>query len=152
MYIEEIINPMGHGFKITQTIDNKSWQFKVSDNGHDADTIYNYRAVVKCKAGFLTISEGKNTMRFIASNWQKNAVQTIQIENQYGNWETVLALKGNRFYIIDLAIIESLKVSDIHTSFPKMADQSHWKSIGSKTWADLAYGPLSNTTARFYAL
>jgi len=51
-------------------------------------------------------------------------------------------MKASKFYIIDKVIIENLTVGDIHSGFPKMADYNHWKSIGSKTWADPAYGVL----------
>jgi len=30
-----------------------------------------------------------------------------------------------------------------------MADYHHWKNIGSKTWADPAYGMLVNSTVEF---
>lgn len=151
MYIKEYNNSLGKGFSVEQSIKDKMWKFSVHDRGHKASDEYEYRAVVKCKAGFLTISEGKGRLGSIATYWQKNTLQTLEIKTSYGNYETALAIKGGKFYIIDKAILESLTVGDIHSSFPKMADFNHWKAIGSKTWADSAYGTLEENSFKLSA-
>ena len=139
MYIKKHNSVMGKGFTVDQLIKDKMWKFYVNDNGHSTDTVYKYRAIVKCKAGFLTISEGEATLHQIATSYKPNSLHSIDILNAHGNYVHVLAMKGGKFYIIDLAIIESLNVGDIHGSFPKMADYAYWETIGSKTWADKAY-------------
>lgn len=142
MYIKEYNNVMGKGFSVEQSVNGKMCKFMVNDNGFDSETEYEYRAITKCVAGFLTISEGKGKLSQIATRWEKNRLHTLEVKNQYGNYQTVLAMKASKFYIIDKVIIENLTVGDIHSCFPKMADYNHWKSIGSKTWADPAYGVL----------
>tara|TARA_R110000796_G_scaffold6992_11_gene24418 strand:+ start:1552 stop:2016 length:465 start_codon:yes stop_codon:yes gene_type:complete len=142
MYIREQNSVMGKGFTVEQLVNGKMCKFMVNDNKFDSETVYEYRAITKCVAGFLTISEGKGELSQIATRWEKNRLHTLEVKNQYGNYQTVLAMKGGKFYMVDKSIVESLTVGDIHSTFPKMADHNHWKSIGSKTWADPAYGVL----------
>jgi hypothetical protein len=142
MYIREQNSVMGKGFTVEQLVNGKMCKFMVNDNKFDSETVYEYRAITKCVAGFLTISEGKGELSQIATRWEKNRLHTLEVKNQYGNYQTVLAMKGGKFYMVDKTIIESLTVGDIHSTFPKMADHNHWESIGSKTWADPAYGVL----------
>ena len=62
--------------------------------------------------------------------------------------EATMCLKvpcSDKFLHIDKTVIENLTVGDIHSTFPNMADYRHWKSIGSKSWADPAYGELKDT-------
>ncbi len=145
MYIKEYDNVMGKGFSVEQSVNGKMCKFMVSDNGFDSETEYEYRAIIKCVAGFLTISENKGKLSQIATQWKKNSLHTLEVKNQYGNYQIVLAMKGGKFYIMDKAIVETLTVGDIHSTFPKMADHNHWKAIGSKTWADPAYGELKDS-------
>ena len=147
MYIKQYKNSLGSGFSVKQSINDKMWSIIVHDHGHEAYQSFKYRAVVKCKAGFLTISEGEGRLDRIATSWKKNALQTLEIQNEHGNYETALAMKGGKIYIVEKAILESLTVGDVHTSFPKMADYDHWNCIGSKTWADPAYGTLVDSHA-----
>jgi hypothetical protein len=142
MYIKEYDNVMGKGFSVEQTVNGKVCKFMVTNNNFDCEKEYEYRAIIKCMAGFLTIVEGKGKLSQIATRWEKNRLHTIEVKNQYGNYQIVLTMKGGKFYIIEKSIIESLTVGDVHSSFPKMADHGHWKNIGSKTWADPAYGVL----------
>ncbi len=142
MYIREQNSVMGKGFTVEQLVNGKMCKFMVNDNKFDSETVYEYRAITKCVAGFLTISEGKGELSQIATRWEKNRLHTLEVKNQYGNYQTVLVMKGGKFYMVDKSIVESLTVGDIHSTFPKMADHNHWKSIGSKTWADPAYGVL----------
>mgnify|MGYP003651235753 FL=1 len=142
MYIREQNSVMGKGFTVEQLVNGKMCKFMVNDNKFDSETVYEYRAITKCVAGFLTISEGKGELSQIATRWEKNRLHTLEVKNQYGNYQTVLAMKGGKFYMVDKSIVESLTVGDIHSTFPKMADHNHWKSIGSKTWSDPAYGVL----------
>ena len=131
----------GTTFSIHQVIGGKNHQFYTVN--HDLDwntTKYKYRAVSKCRAGFLTISDGESTVERIVCNWKKNALHTVEVQLPGSeHFLTVLALKANKFHLVDNCILENIKIGAIHSSFPKMADHGHWKAIGSKTWADNAY-------------
>ena len=88
----------------------------------------------------MTISDGKSTLQNLVNRYQKNALQTIEIKSlKSDTFLTALALKANKFVTVANCILENIEIGTIHSSFPKMADHGHWKSIGSKTWADNAY-------------
>lgn len=128
-------------FSIVQTISGKSHGFHTVNHNLDWNTTkYKYRAISKCRAGFMTISEGETTLQRAVCTWKKNALQTLQIQlpdsEVYAN---VLAMKANKFHLVENTILENITIGTIHSQFPKMADHGHWRSIGSKTWADNAY-------------
>ena len=124
-------------------VKGKFYKFHAHDYNLDWNKEYEYRVITKCRAGFLTVSDGKGILRNIITGWKKNALHTVQIKNEYGTYLTALAMKGGKFYIMDKEILENITIGSIHSSFPSMADHNHWRNIGSKTWADLAYGPLN---------
>ena len=142
MYIKEHTNydkkPV---FSIEQNIGGKMHKFHTQNYGLDWNTTkYKYRAITKCRAGFMTISEGERTLAGVITGWKKNSLHTVQIQLPGSDfYVTVLAMKANKFHIVSNTILENIKIGDIHSCFPKMADHSHWKAIGSKTWADPAY-------------
>ena len=131
--------------------DNKRFSFNAHDLGLRADTVYKFRAAIKCKAGFLTIVDREGTPRFVANNWKRNCLQALQVNLKgapgYEDctedcWISCLNIKGNKFASISKTILECLTVGDIHCCYPKMADFKHWNSIGSKTHADSAFGDI----------
>ena len=128
-------------FSIEQNIGGKMHKFHTSNWGLDWNTTkYKYRTISKCRAGFLTISDGESTLERIVCNWKKNALHTVEVQLPGSeHFLTVLALKANKFHLVDNCILENIKIGAIHSSFPKMADHGHWRAIGSKTWADNAY-------------
>ena len=128
-------------FSIEQNIGGKMHKFHTSNWGLDWNTTkYKYRTISKCRAGFLTISDGESTLERIVCNWKKNALHTVEVQLPGSeHFLTVLALKANKFHLVDNCILENIKIGTIHSSFPKMADHGHWRAIGSKTWADNAY-------------
>jgi len=142
MYIKEHTNydkkPV---FSIEQNIGGKMHKFHTMNYGLDWNTTkYKYRAISKCRAGFMTISEGETTLQRAVCTWKKNALQTVEVQLPgHDIYVTVLAMKANKFHIVENTILENIKIGTIHSSFPKMADHGHWRSIGSKTWADNAY-------------
>tara|TARA_Y100000817_G_scaffold100385_1_gene78419 strand:+ start:158 stop:667 length:510 start_codon:yes stop_codon:yes gene_type:complete len=143
MNIREIETWTGTGYEINQMCKGKPHKFIVSSDNLKWDTVYTYRAITKCKAGFLVITAGNASLSRIVTGWKKGAIHTIEISRPDGSWSRVLIMKGGKFHRIDKEIIENLTVGDIHTSFPLMADHLHWNVIGSKTWADSAYGDLN---------
>jgi hypothetical protein len=129
-------------FSIEQKINNKMYKFHTNDYGFEWDVEYDYRVITKCVAGFMTISDGKSTLQNLVNRYQKNALQTIELKSTHpgsDTYLTALALKAGKFVTVANCILENIDIGTIHSSFPKMADHSHWKAIGSKTWADNAY-------------
>ena len=127
-------------FTIEQNIGGKMHKYHTNDYGFKWDEEYDYRVITKCRAGFMTISDGKSSLSNLVNRYQKNALQTIELKSlKSDTYLTVLALKAGKFVTVANCILENIKIGTIHGSFPKMADHGHWRSIGSKTWADNAY-------------
>ena len=137
------------GFSIIQQVKGKQYKFHAHKHGLCWGKEYDYQVITKCQAGFFTVSTGKSKLSHIVTGYKTNRLHTIQLKNEYGTYLTALAMKGGKFYIVDKEILENLTVGDIHSSFPAMADYDHWKTLGSKTWADPAYGMLVNSTVEF---
>ena len=149
MTITEIDTINGMGYKIIQMVKNKPHKFivdsskKFTEGELKWDGVYQYRAIIKCKAGFMTISESTEKLRTFVTGWAKGALHTVEIYRpDVGFWSKILIMKSGKFHRVNQTIIENLTVGDIHSNFPTMADHNHWKMIGSKTWADKAYGSL----------
>jgi hypothetical protein len=145
-YIKKHTNPtLGTSFTIEQNIKGKMHKFYVKDLGLDWNTKYKYRSISKCRAGFLTINSGEGLLCNLF-RYDKNKLFNVGIQLPGSDfYVSVLNMKNNKFLHIDKTVIENLTIGDIHSTFPNMADYSHWKSIGSKTWAGLAYGELKDT-------
>lgn len=145
-YIKKHTNPtLGTSFTIEQNIKGKMHKFYVKDLGLDWNTKYKYRSISKCRAGFLTINSGEGLLSNLF-RYDKNKLFNVEIQLPGSDfYVSVLNMKNNKFLHIDKTVIENLTIGDIHSTFPNMADYSHWKSIGSKTWAGLAYGELKDT-------
>ena len=145
-YIKKHTNPtLGTSFTIEQNIKGKMHTFYVKDLGLDWNTKYKYRSISKCRAGFLTINSGEGLLCNLF-RYDKNKLFNVEIQLPGSDFYiSVLNMKSNKFLHIDKTVIENLTIGDIHSTFPNMADYNHWKSIGSKTWAGLAYGELKDT-------
>ena len=145
-YIKKHTNPtLGTSFTIEQNIKGKMHTFYVKDLGLDWNTKYKYRSISKCRAGFLTINSGEGLLCNLF-RYDKNELFNVEIQLPGSDfYVSVLNMKNNKFLHIDKTVIENLTIGDIHSTFPNMADYNHWKSIGSKTWAGLAYGELKDT-------
>ena len=136
---------LGTSFTIEQNIKGKMHTFYVKDLKLDWNKEYKYRSISKCRAGFLVINSGTSELCNLF-NWDKNKLFNVEIQLPDSDYYfSVLNIKNNKFLHIDKTVIENLTVGDIHSTFPNMADYSHWKSIGSKSWADPAYGELKDT-------
>jgi len=146
-YIKKHTNPtLGTSFTIEQNIKGKMHTFYVKDLGLDWNkTKYKYRSISKCRAGFLTINSGEGLLCNLF-RYEKNKLFNVEIQLPGSDFYiSVLNMKNNKFLHIDKTVIENLTIGDIHSTFPNMADFNHWKSIGSKTWAGLAYGELKDS-------
>ena len=104
-----------------------------------------FRAVVKCRAGFNTIVDGKDYHRNvmdIMTGYKKGALQTIEFLSEgTDHWLTVFALKGKKVVVVDEEILENITVGDINSTFlnTELYNQNQYQSVNAKTWVDKAY-------------
>ena len=129
--------------------DNLGNYFNFSITNHlKEDKKYKFRYTVKCKAGFLIISETRydqTPKEFIEGTY--GFLENVQVwseaenstEDYKGIWLNVLTTKGKRFYSIDKNFLLNLTVSNMHNAWKKMVDYDLWNRMGTKTHADYAY-------------
>ena len=114
-----------------------------------------YRAIVKVKAGFVTVVDdlgiqanwGKkqwNSPIDVFRNFKKGALQTIEFkaDNSRGaDWLTVFAKVGTKIKLIDDSLIADLKIGDINQNWTNtnLYNQNQYQAVGAKTWADNAF-------------
>jgi hypothetical protein len=115
-----------------------------------------YRAIVKVKAGFLTVVDdlgatcnwrsGFQWKRAIDvfRNFQKGALQTIQFKAEGSdNWLNVFARSGKTVKIMDRQLFEEIEVGDINQIWTStnLYDQKQYGAVNAKTWASKAFVP-----------
>jgi hypothetical protein len=114
-----------------------------------------YRAIVKVKAGFVTVVDdlgiqanwGKkqwNSAVDVFRGFKKGALQTIQFkaDNSRGaDWITVFAKVGTKVKVIDDSLLAALEVGDINQNWSNtnLYNQNQYQAVGAKTWADKAF-------------
>ena len=114
-----------------------------------------YRAIVKVKAGFVTVVDdlgiqanwGKkqwNSPIDVFRNFKKGALQTIEFkaDNSRGaDWLTVFAKAGTKIKLIDDSLLADLKIGDINQDWSNtnLYNQNQYQAVGAKTWADNAF-------------
>lgn len=115
-----------------------------------------YRAIVKVKAGFMSIVDDLG----ITSNWEsgarwksalsvfksfkKGALQTIEFKADGTNhWLTVFARSGNKVKLMDESMFMTMQVGDINQDWSNtnLYSQANYTLAGAKTWASLAFVP-----------
>lgn len=135
-------------------------QFFNTNNIHSVDFIQGrqgqYRAIVKVKAGFMTVvddlgiqakwSSGPQWMSAIGvfNSFKKGALQTIQFKAEGSDhWLTVFARTGNKVKLMDVEMFMTMKVGDINQNWynTNLYSQTNYALAGAKTWADLAFAP-----------
>ena len=113
-----------------------------------------YRAVVKVKAGFMSVVDDLG----IQSNWssgaqwksamavfkgfKRGALQTIEFKaDGTDSWLTVFARKGNKVVLMDTDMFLNMTVGDINQDWSNtnLYSQANYKLAGAKTWADKAF-------------
>ena len=120
-----------------------------------AGQVGTYRAIVKVKAGFVTVVDdlgiqanwGKkqwNSAIDVFRNFKKGALQTIQFkaDNSRGaDWITVFARVGNKIKLIDDSLLADLKIGDINQDWSNtnLYNHNQYQAVGGKTWADNAF-------------
>lgn len=111
-----------------------------------------FRFITKCRAGFMTIVEARDTdneyylahPEALLTAYKKGALQTIEFQPEGSqNYFTVFAKKGNRVVIIDKLILAHLTVGTINQYWinTNLYSQSQYAAVGAKTWADRAFVP-----------
>jgi len=122
--------------------------------GAYANTKGKFRFVSKCRAGFMTISDARETDNeyFIAhpesiiSGFTKGSLQTAEFKPEgWDTYLTIFARKGNKIVLIDEVILEHLTVGTINSLFSNtnLYNQTQYEVVGARTWADRAYVPYN---------
>ena len=129
-----------------------------TNNIHSVDFIQGrsgeYRAIVKVKAGFITIVDDlgiqckwesgarwKSALSVFKS-FKKGALQTIEFKAEGSeNWLTVFARSGNKVKLMDEQMFMTMQVGDINQDWynTNLYSQTNYALAGAKTWADLAF-------------
>ena len=111
-----------------------------------------FRTIVKCPAGFMTITDSRDWdngyhMTYpesIITRYKKGALQTVEFCPDGGDYYlTVFARKGNKIVLIDNTILGNLTVGTINQLYSNtnLYNQTQYSAVGAKTWADRAYVP-----------
>ena len=116
---------------------------KFTESNHlEAGKEYEFRAIGKARAGFNSIFDFKCKAEHLWQHISKDTsciqvkVKTKTIGDQ---WYHVYITKGQKFESVDLVLIDTATVGDIHQSAPKMASFNTWDRTNAKTWADLSF-------------
>jgi hypothetical protein len=129
-----------------------------TNNIHSVDFIQGrsgeYRAIVKVKAGFMTIVDDlgiqckwESGARWksaldVFKSFKKGALQTIEFKAEGSeNWLTVFARSGNKVKLMDEQMFMTMRVGDINQDWSNtnLYSQTNYALAGAKTWADLAF-------------
>jgi len=109
-----------------------------------------FRAVVKVKAGFMTVVEfnqhtnadfSKDPSRVLG--WfNKGALQTVEFKPEGSNyWLTVFARVGKKIKLVDQDMLKGLKVGTINSLWfnTELYSQYQYNSVNAKTWDSMAF-------------
>lgn len=113
-----------------------------------------YRAIVKVKAGFMSVVDDLG----IQANWssgpqwksamavfrgfKKGALQTIQFKaTGTDTWLTVFARTGKKIKLMDTQMFQEMTVGDINQDWynTELYSQTNYQMANAKTWADKAF-------------
>ena len=108
------------------------------------------RFIVKSRAGFMTISEGRdfdlplynNKPESLINGFVKGALQTVQVQLEgMDHFFTVFARQGKKIHLIDEAILADLTVGTINSYFSNtdLYSQYQYQAVGASSWASKAY-------------
>lgn len=102
-----------------------------------------YRAIVKCQAGFMTMAENAGVSAIDTfRGFKKGALQTIQFKAKNTNsWLTVFARKGKKVILMDKELFIDMKVGDINQDWSdtNLYSQTNYAMCKAKTWDDKAF-------------
>lgn len=113
-----------------------------------------YRAIVKCKAGFMVVvedlgiqnkwSNGADWKRAIDvfRGFKKGALQTIQFRaDGTEHWLTVFAKVGTKVKLMDEQMFRDMRIGDINQNWSNtnLYSQRQYSVVNGKTWDSKAY-------------
>lgn len=100
-----------------------------------------FQSIVKVQAGYMVAAEIGDQIPSLG-RWKKGALQSIQFQPEGSNaWLIVFARKGTKVILMDLQIAEQLEVGTVNQLFSNtnLMDQSQYKAVNAKTWADKVF-------------
>ena len=103
-----------------------------------------FRAIVKCRAGFMTVSDCQYATSAIDAfrSYSEKGLQTIQFQpSGFNTWVTVFARKGKKIVCMDEELFMTMKVGDINQqwSSTNLYSQNNYRIAGAATWEDFAF-------------
>lgn len=109
-----------------------------------------FRFIVKCPAGFMTISDAHDSDNKLCMQspdqllnlHKKGALQTIQFQPEGTDiWLTVFARTGKKIHVCDEEILRSLTVGTINQYWTntEFYDQAQYSRVGAINWLSRAY-------------
>ena len=109
-----------------------------------------FRAVVKVKAGFMTVVEfnqhinadfSKDPSRVLG--WfNKGALQTVEFKPEGSNyWLTVFARVGKKIKLVDQDMLKGLKVGTINSLWynTELYNHNQYKAVNAKNWNSMVF-------------
>lgn len=102
-----------------------------------------YRAIVKVKAGFMTVCDNAGASAIdVFRGFKRGALQSIQFKAKGSdNWLTVFARKAKKVVLMDTQMFMDMEVGDINQDWfdTNLYSQTNYKLAKAKTWADKAF-------------
>jgi hypothetical protein len=106
-----------------------------------------FRAIVKCRAGFMTVAEGTHFHKDarvinVFRTYDEKGLQTIQFQPEgHDGWFTVFARKGKKVVSMDEELFMTMKVGDINQDWSRtnLYSQTNYRIAGANTWEDYAF-------------
>ena len=109
-----------------------------------------FRFITKCRAGFMTVVDGRdfdNTHIFkhpesALTGYKKGALHTVEFCPEGSDfYVTVFAKKGKKIVLIDEAILRDLTIGTINSMWinTDLYGVNQYITVNAKTWADKAY-------------
>lgn len=133
---------------------------KISTTNYISGRTGKYRFIVKCRAGFLTVTEAgewnndyyTKHPEGLLTEYKKGSLHTIEfLPEGSDHWLTIFAKKGNKIVLMDEAIMQELTVGMVNGLWynTNLHSQQQYAAVNSKTWASKVFvynEPLAQTT------
>ena len=97
-----------------------------------------FRSITKVKAGWNTIADFTCTPEQLWYHINKTT-QCVQVQVNGGHWHNVYITKGGLWQMVDVLLLDTCTVSDIHRCAPKMYCHNTFVRTNAKTHACLAF-------------
>jgi hypothetical protein len=115
-------------------------------NFMQGNKVGDYRAIVKVRAGFLTVQDVpykkmNGNLNFLMNMWKKGALKGLEFKAEGSEyWFPIFTLAGKKVGI-DEMIAREITVGTINCNFinTDLYGQRQYEAVGAKTWACKAY-------------